>query len=668
VDAPGTENSRNSEAVVQMFTVLTVAEFEQVMSGGWASLNKAKVGSSSSSSSGGGGGGNGSRSQRFKSQSSKTTKTRRIIFSTHADVLVSLYSQSKSGVDKSGNSFNFDYNASDYVYSDSKESHASDSRNSRSSVSANIDTASAGAANNASQYGPSASATTNHRNASPKDAFLNPIILSGSGAGGGDGEGYEDDEFENLSPVPGHGGDVDSGYANSNAAIDSHKMGNGSERKNGSTRVHKSGLTSSSSASALGSKSGTAKGGRPTGSHNESREKTHGGRTAQSFSSPSLANGDNDTAHSTNAKSGTASTSANVSSNPNYVPNDKLDEALARKLCLVISLQVPQKLLFTNHIRIDTDAKSAMKHQHQNTAPKNIAFPTNAVNCQAMWKRLSASPLHEGKGAGVGRSESDQENSNAAVANKYERDFDSVHEQEIAAGNSIDNAYGRADNIGTYNDNDDTECAPGDSSNENEYDSENASDEEYDNRNDYHNDHAADNDIEAYKVEGDTVLRHDSISGTMTGSEIYLLSLSLTVCDVCVGPNTLNFASICMTPPVDGAGIRSVEGRLELLLLPSQHVDSNSKILSNFHNLISDSVESHVSQLLEELTEQQSMVLKNAEEGIKQREKNLKSLRDGVEKERKAQESLLKDMRLQMASEEADGSSSSSTTKAKHRR
>ena len=157
-----------------------------------------------------------------------------------------------------------------------------------------------------------------------------------------------------------------------------------------------------------------------------------------------------------------------------------------------------------------------------------------------------------------------------------------------------------------------------------------------------------------FLLEGNTVLRDDSATGNMAGSRIELFAVPSTACDSILPPACLEFAAICMSPPVDGAGIRSVEGRLELLLLPSQHSDQNSKLLSDYHHKVAEQVSNHMDRLLEGLTEQQATALRHAEDDIRAREKHLKSLRDDVEKERRTQELLLRDMRYAAISAEEE--------------
>jgi len=118
----------------------------------------------------------------------------------------------------------------------------------------------------------------------------------------------------------------------------------------------------------------------------------------------------------------------------------------------------------------------------------------------------------------------------------------------------------------------------------------------------------------------------------------------------------IDHLSICLSPPVDGAGIRSIEGRIELLLLPTQSVDRSAKILNSVHKGVSAHVHQHIAQLMEELSDQHASALRAAEQEIRSRELHLKNLRDDVERERKQQEVMLRDMRTHAiaAHEEAE--------------
>ena len=125
----------------------------------------------------------------------------------------------------------------------------------------------------------------------------------------------------------------------------------------------------------------------------------------------------------------------------------------------------------------------------------------------------------------------------------------------------------------------------------------------------------------------------------------------------------LETVSICVSPPVDGAGIRSIEGRMELLLLPTQSSDRSAKLISKFHNEVSRDVQMHVDTSLEEIADSHAMALKNAESEIRSRETHLKSLRDDVEKERKQQEVILRDMKQNAIPTESETSSKTTSSR-----
>lgn len=66
-----------------------------------------------------------------------------------------------------------------------------------------------------------------------------------------------------------------------------------------------------------------------------------------------------------------------------------------------------------------------------------------------------------------------------------------------------------------------------------------------------------------------------------SASMVYLIPSRL--CTDAVG---VDFAALCVSPPVDGGGLRSIDGRLEPLLVPTNNLEHSSHILSTFEKKV----------------------------------------------------------------------------------
>ena len=62
--------------------------------------------------------------------------------------------------------------------------------------------------------------------------------------------------------------------------------------------------------------------------------------------------------------------------------------------------------------------------------------------------------------------------------------------------------------------------------------------------------------------------------------------VSLIPARLCVDAVALDFVSICASPPVEGGGLRSIDARLEPLLLPTNGVEHSAHILSTFEKKV----------------------------------------------------------------------------------
>lgn len=64
-------------------------------------------------------------------------------------------------------------------------------------------------------------------------------------------------------------------------------------------------------------------------------------------------------------------------------------------------------------------------------------------------------------------------------------------------------------------------------------------------------------------------------------STVYLLPARL-----CVDAVALDFTALCVSPPVEGGGLRSVDHRVEPFLLPTNNVEHSAYILSTFEKKV----------------------------------------------------------------------------------
>ena len=110
------------------------------------------------------------------------------------------------------------------------------------------------------------------------------------------------------------------------------------------------------------------------------------------------------------------------------------------------------------------------------------------------------------------------------------------------------------------------------------------------------------------------------------------------------GSLELDCAAIAATPPVEG-GFKTLEGRLELALLPSQNLGPCAQSLASFEETIDQRVRAHVEQLLEEVDAAQAQVLMAHDETVKERERAIVGLRVLIERERRGQEAAARELR-----------------------
>jgi hypothetical protein len=77
-------------------------------------------------------------------------------------------------------------------------------------------------------------------------------------------------------------------------------------------------------------------------------------------------------------------------------------------------------------------------------------------------------------------------------------------------------------------------------------------------------------------------LRGEQESGEgQHSSVVYLVPTKL-----CAEAVALDFLALCVSPPEEGGGLRSIEGRLEPLLLPTNNVEHSAHVLSVFEKKV----------------------------------------------------------------------------------
>jgi hypothetical protein len=107
--------------------------------------------------------------------------------------------------------------------------------------------------------------------------------------------------------------------------------------------------------------------------------------------------------------------------------------------------------------------------------------------------------------------------------------------------------------------------------------------------------------------------------------------------------------------------LKNLEGRLELLLLPTRHVEDASRLLSSYEQESQVLLKRYVDQLMEGVDANQAAVWRQAEEEMLQQEQALKQVREDIEKERRSQEAALRDLKVQVGAESSGNSTTANT-------
>ncbi len=129
-----------------------------------------------------------------------------------------------------------------------------------------------------------------------------------------------------------------------------------------------------------------------------------------------------------------------------------------------------------------------------------------------------------------------------------------------------------------------------------------------------------------------------------------LSSLEIEHACLCLSPphTTTTPATATATTSASGLGsgnVKSIEGQLEVLLLPSRRLDRHSSLLADFDRQLDGAVRYYVDKLLEEVGESQAEALRRADSEVLRRETSLREIKEEIERERRAQEGLLRELK-----------------------
>ena len=112
--------------------------------------------------------------------------------------------------------------------------------------------------------------------------------------------------------------------------------------------------------------------------------------------------------------------------------------------------------------------------------------------------------------------------------------------------------------------------------------------------------------------------------------------------------------------PTTHALLKNLEGRLELLLLPTHHLEDASRLLTSYEDESRSLLKRYVDQLLEGVDASQAAILRQAEEDLVSQEASLKAIREDIEQERRGQEVALRELKAQQQAFEGSAAGSGS--------
>jgi hypothetical protein len=113
-------------------------------------------------------------------------------------------------------------------------------------------------------------------------------------------------------------------------------------------------------------------------------------------------------------------------------------------------------------------------------------------------------------------------------------------------------------------------------------------------------------------------------------------------------------------PTTTHALLKNLEGRLELLLLPTHHLEDASRLLTSYEDESRSLLKRYVDQLLEGVDASQAAILRQAEEDLVSQESSLKAIREDIEQERRGQEVALRELKAQQQAFEGGAAGSGS--------
>ena len=547
-DRAGGVTGINSD-MIQVFTILTVAELSIVLRSGWKALGKKKRANSGDNSS-------------FTPTSA--------LFCTHADVLAAIYSGSSSGANGSGNSFEFFYDESEYYRGASGGGKKGSSDNNCQSHSHREDEAGDGVKDES------------------KAAAGN--VKGGMNGGFDDGsleDSYANDEFETSHVYDEDEEDEGSRVDNKpNRHLDDDNDNDSVGRALGDA-VSKA---RSPPGSALDevlehAHSPKKKVGGGSSSSSAAGKKSKSGKVQKCGNGNSIASNGNKNFNSSDyiREAFAINSDSNNKNNNNGSDMDKLRQASDKNMYLIVSAHVSQRYInAAQQVKGSGGGGESTPPRGRDEGGMMTHFPPDRKSCCAFMKSLTSVEV---------------------------KDMDGKEKSKEIRITQIDN---QSVNRGVQ-----AEATP--------------------------------------RSGGANTASDMGVgAGVSSNKPVTFLSVPYSRCSSVLPNASLEYASICISPPVDGAGVRSIEGRLELLLLPTQHVDRSAGQLSAFHSEVSGLVQQHIGQLMEDLSQQHASALRSAENEIKSREKHLKNLRDDVEKERRQQDAILKDLRVLSVAQHGD--------------
>eukprot|EP01031_Cornospumella_fuschlensis_P025536 gene25536-30832_t len=100
--------------------------------------------------------------------------------------------------------------------------------------------------------------------------------------------------------------------------------------------------------------------------------------------------------------------------------------------------------------------------------------------------------------------------------------------------------------------------------------------------------------------------------------------------------------------------LRGLEAKLELLLMPTHHVQATSQLLTKFEQESSSLVQHYMVKMLEEVDETQAQSYISTERDVQHREVSMRNVREDIEGERRKQEMQLRELRNMSANSAAN--------------